>query len=73
MLSIVAACLGVFAMLGVGERSDVLAHLAGLGFGLAAGALVGRTVKLPLPALARLSAGGLAAAITTGAWWLAMR
>jgi rhomboid protease GluP len=73
VLSIVAACLGVFAMLGVGERSDVLAHLFGLGFGLVLGALVGRGVQLPLPWAIRHGAGALAAAVLVGCWWLAFR
>jgi membrane associated rhomboid family serine protease len=73
VLSIVAACLGVFAMLGVGERSDVLAHLFGLGVGLALGVAVGRGVQLPLPAAVRYGSGALAGAVVVGCWWLAFR
>jgi hypothetical protein len=73
VLSIVAACLGVFAMLGVGERSDVLAHLFGLGIGLALGVAVGRGVRLPLPAGVRHGAGAIAAALLVGCWWLAFQ
>jgi membrane associated rhomboid family serine protease len=73
VLSIVAACLGVFAMLGVGERSDVLAHLFGLGTGLALGVAVGRGVRLPLPAVVRHGAGALAAGLLVACWWLAFR
>ena len=73
VLSIVAACLGVFAMLGVGERSDVLAHLFGLGIGLVLGAAVGRGVQLPLPARVRHGAGALAAGRAGRCWWLAFR
>ncbi len=36
-LTIIAACLGLFAMLGVGERADVGAHLAGMGLGVGTG------------------------------------
>ena len=73
VLSIVAACLGVFAMLGVGERSDVLAHLFGLGIGLALGAGVGRGVRLPLPAAIRYGSGALAGGLLVACWWLAFR
>jgi membrane associated rhomboid family serine protease len=71
VLSIVAACLGVFAMLGVGERSDVLAHLFGLLSGLLVGAAVGWWARLPLPLLVRHGAGVAAAAVVVGAWWRA--
>ena len=40
-LTIVAACLGLFAMLGVGEKADVGAHLAGLALGVGTGIAVG--------------------------------
>ncbi len=73
--SAVAACLGLFAMLGVGgERTDVLAHL----FGLAAGLVLGlglafltrrRAVGLPLQVLCSIAA----AAALVGAWALALR
>lgn len=71
VLSIMAACLGVFAMLGVGERSDVLAHLFGLGWGLALGALVGWRLPLPPPAPLRYGAGALTGGLIVASWWLA--
>jgi len=41
----IAACLGLFAMLGVGERTDVVAHLAGLAVGLLLGVATGRWLR----------------------------
>jgi rhomboid protease GluP len=79
VLSIIAACLGVFAMLGVGggsndsgARTDVLAHLAGLGVGLGLGALAGRLLPLPLRRLYSHAAGVLAGLALAGAWALAL-
>jgi Uncharacterized membrane protein (homolog of Drosophila rhomboid) len=69
----IAASLGLFAMLGVGERSDMLAHASGLAFGLGFGLLLGhfvrRSVKLPAQAIC------LIATVVTvaGAWLLAFR
>jgi rhomboid protease GluP len=77
VLSIIAACLGVFAMLGVGggteTRVDVLAHLGGLAVGIVLGAIVGRTLPLPQPRLLSHAAGVLAALALAGAWALALR
>jgi rhomboid protease GluP len=67
----IGAGLGLFAMLGVGEHSDVLAHL----FGLGAGAISGMAAAVAIPrrpgpigqtvlAVAALSA-------LAGCWWLA--
>jgi membrane associated rhomboid family serine protease len=69
----VAATLGLFAMLGVGERSDMLAHATGLGFGLGFGLLLGRFVRRPVGPLGQ--AIGLCATVATiaGAWLLAFR
>jgi membrane associated rhomboid family serine protease len=71
VLSIIAACLGLFAMLGVGARSDVLAHVAGLGVGLVLGAITGALLARPLPRPARIAAGALASVVVAGAWMLA--
>jgi rhomboid protease GluP len=74
-LSVIAACLGVFAMLGVGSkdgRTDVLAHLAGLGVGLVVGLVVGRFVRPPVPRLVGLLAGVASLAVIAGAWALAL-
>jgi rhomboid protease GluP len=79
--TVLAACLGIFAMLGAGDRSevfgnlhiDVRAHLAGLGAGLVLGALLGLVLRRPLGWLAQVAAGGAAAALLSAAWWLAWR
>jgi len=67
----IAAALGLLAMLGMGERSDVVAHATGTGFGVLFGALLGlglrRSVRNLGQALALLSA----VAILVGAWLLA--
>jgi len=64
----IAAALGLLAMLGMGERSDVVAHATGLGFGIGAGLLFGILLKRP----ARLWAQGIAllctVAVLVGAW-----
>jgi membrane associated rhomboid family serine protease len=70
-LAVLAACLGVFAMLGVGERSDVLAHLFGLLVGLLLGVVTGRLVRAPLPFVAQTALGAGAAAALALAWILA--
>ncbi|HEY0705223.1 MAG TPA: rhomboid family intramembrane serine protease [Polyangia bacterium] len=73
ILQVIGACLGVFAMLGVGEKVDVLAHLAGLGLGLGLGVVVARTFKFPLSRNLDLLAGLAAGALLSGAWLLAFR
>jgi rhomboid protease GluP len=73
VLGVIGACFGVFAMLGVGEKVDVLAHLGGLGVGLVMGLAIGRTVRLPLKPAIDIAAGLLAAATITTAWYLAFR
>ncbi len=71
-LTAIAACLGLFAMLGVGERSDVLAHLFGLGAGLVLGLVAGLVVRRPLTAWAQVALGLGAAGTVAGAWILAL-
>ena len=71
ILGVVGACFGVFAMLGVGEKVDVLAHLGGLVTGLMMGLAVGRWVRLPVRPLVDIAAGLAAAATIAGAWLLA--
>jgi rhomboid protease GluP len=69
----IGAGLGLFAMLGVGEHSDVFAHLFGLGAGCVLGvvaALVAPRRPGPLPQAA-LSLGTLV--VLSGCWWLAFR
>jgi rhomboid protease GluP len=73
-LSVIAACLGVFAMLGVGAKNgttDVLAHLAGLVAGLVIGVATGRLVPLPVPRPAGLALGAASVLALAGAWALA--
>jgi membrane associated rhomboid family serine protease len=70
-LAVVAACLGLFAMLGVGERTDVVAHLAGLAMGLLLGVVTGRWLRRPAPALAQWLLTAASALVVAGCWWLA--
>jgi membrane associated rhomboid family serine protease len=69
----VAAALGLFAMLGMGERSDVVAHAGGLGFGILFGVLLGQFVERPVRAPAQALALLATVATLTGAWMLAFR
>ena len=74
-LSVIAACLGVFAMLGVGAKNgttDVLAHLFGMASGLVLGLLAGRFVRLPVPRLVGLLIGLASVSLLAGAWALAL-
>jgi rhomboid protease GluP len=70
----IAAALGMFAMLGVGEvgqHVDVFAHL----FGLAAGCLLGLAAGLAVPQrpgrIVQATLASAAAAALAGCWWLA--
>jgi membrane associated rhomboid family serine protease len=67
----IAAALGLLAMLGMGERADVVAHATGLGFGVLFGALLGLGLKRPVRALGQALALLSAVAIVAGAWLLA--
>jgi len=67
----IAAALGLLAMLGMGERSDVVAHASGLGFGVAAGVLLGIFVKRPVRAAWQGVALLVTVGIIAGAWMVA--
>ena len=69
----IAASLGLFAMLGVGEKTDMLAHAAGLGFGLGFGLLWGRLVRRPVLQPAQAICLIVTVAAVAGAWLLAFR
>lgn len=69
----IAAALGLLAMLGMGERSDVVAHAAGLGFGVLAGVGLGLTLKRPVRTLGQTIAMTATLATLSGAWLLAFR
>ena len=67
----IAAALGLLAMLGMGERSDVVAHATGTGFGVLFGALLGLGLKRPVRTFGQALALFGAVGILTGAWLLA--
>ena len=69
----IAAALGLLAMLGMGERSDVVAHATGTGFGVLFGALLGLGVKRPVRNLGQALALSGAVTLLIGAWLLAFR
>jgi rhomboid protease GluP len=69
----IAASLGLFAMLGVGERSDMLAHATGLGFGLGFGLLWGHLVRRPVKQPAQAICVVATVVAVAGAWLLAFR
>jgi rhomboid protease GluP len=70
-LTVVAACLGLFAMLGVGERTDVVAHLAGLAVGLLLGVATGRWLRRPPGAPGQWLLAAASALAVVGCWLLA--
>lgn len=69
----IAAALGLLAMLGMGERSDVVAHATGTGFGVLFGALLGIGLKRSVRNLGQALALSCAVAMLVGAWLLAFR
>jgi rhomboid protease GluP len=73
-LTAVAACLGLFAMLGVGQRAeiDVMAHVTGLGAGLVTGFAAGHLLRRPLRPLVQVLLLLGSAAIVGGCWWRAL-
>jgi len=73
-LSAVAACLGLFAMIGVGQRAeiDVMAHVTGLGMGLFTGFVTGQLLRRPVRPLVQALLLLVSAAIVAGCWWRAL-
>jgi membrane associated rhomboid family serine protease len=67
----IAAALGLLAMLGMGERADVVAHATGTGFGVLFGALLGIGLKRSVRNLGQALALSGTVAILVGAWLLA--
>jgi rhomboid protease GluP len=67
----VAAALGLLAMLGMGERSDVVAHVTGTVFGILFGVLFGLSIKRPVRAFGQALALLAAGATLAGAWLMA--
>jgi membrane associated rhomboid family serine protease len=68
-----AAGLGLIVMIGSGERADIVAHLAGLGTGVAAGLLVAVTgVRIPGAAIQAVLATATLVVLAV-AWLLAFR
>jgi membrane associated rhomboid family serine protease len=69
----IAATLGLLAMLGMGERSDVVAHAAGLGFGILMGVGLCLYLKRPVRALGQALCLLATVGLVAGAWLLAFR
>lgn len=67
----VAAALGLLAMLGMGERSDVVAHATGLGFGVLFGVGLGLFVRRPVRPLGQTLCLLATVSLISGAWLLA--
>jgi rhomboid protease GluP len=74
----IAAALGFFAMLGVGDRTDgigppvdVVAHITGLGFGILAGLGLGLIIKRPVRTLGQSLCLLATVGLLSGAWLLA--
>jgi rhomboid protease GluP len=67
----IAAALGLLAMLGMGERSDVVAHMTGLGSGAIAGLGLGLLLKRPVRTLGQALCLTATVALVAGAWLLA--
>lgn len=72
-LAAIAACLGLFAMIGVGQRAeiDVMAHVTGLGVGLLTGLATGLSLRRPVRPLVQALLALASAAIVAGCWWRA--
>jgi rhomboid protease GluP len=69
----VAASLGLLAMLGTGEKADMLAHATGLGFGLIFGLLLARKTGRMKSAYVQGACLLASVVVVAGAWLLAFR
>ena len=69
----IGAGLGLFAMLGVGEHSDVLAHLFGLAAGCVLGIVAAVAVRRRLGPAAQAALALASGAALAGCWLLAFR
>ncbi|HEY2903022.1 MAG TPA: rhomboid family intramembrane serine protease [Polyangia bacterium] len=67
----IGAGLALFAMLGVGEHADVLAHLFGLGVGVLAGVATALLVRRRIAVLGQIAGALLAVGAVVTAWTLA--
>jgi rhomboid protease GluP len=67
----IAAALGLLAMLGMGERSDVVAHATGLGFGVLMGVTLGLFLKRPVRWFGQALALFTTVGLLVGSWLLA--
>jgi rhomboid protease GluP len=68
----IAGALALLAMLGASERSDMLAHLFGMGAGLGLGLVVGGARWRPRTWFGQLVVGAGAGALVAGAWVAAL-
>lgn len=67
-----AAGLGLVVMLGGSERADIVAHLFGLGTGIATGAAVAATGVRPPGRVLQSLLAALTLAVLAGCWWRAV-
>lgn len=69
----IAAALGLLAMLGMGERSDVVAHATGLGFGVLGGVASALLVRRPVGTGWQAVCLAATMSLVSGAWLLAFQ
>jgi rhomboid protease GluP len=69
----IAASVGILAMLGTGERADMMAHATGLAFGLIFGVLMGRYLRREVRLSTQAICLGATIATIAGAWLLAFK
>jgi rhomboid protease GluP len=69
----VAAGMGILAMLGASERSDIWSHLFGIAAGFAVGLPVSRVAGLRSRFLLQWTTGMAAVALLVAAWWRALQ